>query len=640
MGLFDQATPCSLRRGRIRYFPVAPGRLEFAAAVREEILREPPSVVAVELPATLERAYRQALERLPALSVVLYETAQTEAVYLPVEPTDPFVEALRTARELRLESAFLDPDVSERPHLDDIYPDSYALERIGLRKYVEAFRLTERPHDPEAAIHAEALAWKLQGCDPEAEILAVVSLNLLDPLLEAMEHPQTQPLRKVKRKGVRALNLHPDSLAEVCTEAPFLQAIYEARRSGKAPAAPQLAQVRPQAGGFEVIEPPKEHPSAQAVREAARTQPDRQKDHFRLLAATELAYERKSGERLATWQRRTWARYSRNLAIASGQLLPNLFDMTAAARGVADDEFAWEFWLAASYYPGQSAEAELPTAKISGDQMWDGTRKMRLRPRLRTKKGKPKPAGLRGRKGEEREGEFEREFQGRGICSYPPEDLRIEEYGLFLKNKGKSLLSEERARTEPFTTSLRDGVDLRETLRNWHDGKRIYVRENQRAEGEVGAVVIIFDEDRDNRYPYAITWLGEKQNESDMAFYATNPFENAVGPGIGRAEYGGLLLSLPSQRMIDVWSDPDYFFAESKPETLLLAALDYSLEKIIVYAAPKPPRSIFRTLAGRMGRRIVYVPLGTLNRATVKKLRTMHVLDGHEKRDIARDYVW
>ncbi|MEZ5363534.1 MAG: hypothetical protein R2748_14630 [Bryobacterales bacterium] len=79
--------------------------------------------------------------------------------------------------------------------------------------------------------------------------------------------------------------------------------------------------------------------------------------------------------------------------------------------------------------------------------------------------------------------------------------------------------------------------------------------------------------------------------------------------------------------MIDVWSDPDYFFAESKPETLLLAALDYSLEKIIVYAAPKRRGSIlFRTIAGRLGRRIVYVPLGTLNRATVKKLRTMHVL--------------
>lgn len=640
MSLFDPAAPGSLRRGRIRYFPVAPGRLEFAAAVREEILREPPGVVAVELPATLEQPILRAVERCPELSVVIYETAATEAVYLPVEVTDPFVEALRTARELELRTACLDPDVSERPHVEDVYPDSYALERIGLEKYVESYRLEPRPADHEVAFHAEGLAWKLQGCDPEAEILAVVSLNLLDPLLEAMEKPQAQPMRKVKRKGVRALNLHPDSLAEVCVEAPFLQTVHEARRSGKPPEPPRLAQVRPKAGGFEVVEPPKEHSSAQAVRDLLADGGDRQKSHFRLLAATELAYERKSGERLDHWQRRTWARYSRNLALAAGQLLPNLFDMTAAARGVVDDEFAWEFWTAASYYPWQKTETDLATVKVSGEQMWDGTRKMRLRPRVRSKKGKPKPAGLRGRKGERVEGEWKEDFKGRGICSYPPEDLRIEEYGLFLKSKGKALLSEERSRTEPFATSLLDGIDLRETLRNWHDGRRIYVRENQRLKGEVGAVVIIFDEDRDNRYPYAITWLGEKQNESDMAFYATNPFENVVGPGIGRAEYGGLLLSLPSQRMIDVWTDPDYFFAESKPETLLLAALDYALEKIVVYAAPKPPRSIFRTIAGRLGRKIVYVPLGTLNKATLKKLRTMHVLDGHEKREVAKDYIW
>ena len=639
MSLFDPSAPGSLRRGRIRYFAVAPGRMEFAAAVREEILREPPGVVAVELPATLEEPSARAVERLPELSVVIYETAETEAVYVPVEVTDPFVEALRTARELELQTAFLDPDVSERPHVGDVYPDSYALERIGLQKYVESYRLTPTPAGREIAIHAEALAWKLQGCDPDAEILAVVSLNLLDPLLEAMEKPQTQPMRRVKRKGVRALNLHPDSLAEVCVEAPFLQAVYEARRSGKASEPPRLAEVRPKADGFEVVEPPKEHPSAQAVRDLLDGG-NRQKSHFRLLAAAELAYERKSGERLAHWQRRMWARYSRNLALAAGQLMPNLFDMAAAARGIGDDEFAWEFWTSASYYPYQRTETDLATVKVSGEQMWDGTRKMRLRPRVRSKKGKPKPAGLRGRKGERVEGEWRKEFKGRGICSYPPEDLRIEEYGLFLKSKGKALLSEERSRTEPFATSLLDGIDLRETLRNWHDGRRIYVRENQRLQGEVGAVVIVFDEDRDNRYPYAITWLGEKQNESDMAFYATDPFENVVGPGIARAEYGGLLLSLPSQRMIDVWSDPDYFFAESKPETLLLAALDYSLEKIVVYAAPKPPRSMFRTIAGRLGRKIVYVPLGTLNRATLKKLRTMHVLDGHETREVARDYIW
>ena len=48
----------------------------------------------------------------------------------------------------------------------------------------------------------------------------------------------------------------------------------------------------------------------------------------------------------------------------------------------------------------------------------------------------------------------------------------------------------------------------------WHEGK-IYVRETEKLAGEVGAVVIIFDEDRADRYTYLTTWLGENQNESD-----------------------------------------------------------------------------------------------------------------------------
>ena len=128
---------------------------------------------------------------------------------------------------------------------------------------------------------------------------------------------------------------------------------------------------------------------------------------------------------------------------------------------------------------------------------------------------------------------------------------------------------------EPFTTSILDGIDMRETIHKWYEG-RIYVRQYQKIQGEVGSIVVIFDEDRDNRYPYTTTWLGENQNESDMAFYSTFPFDNLVGPGIGRAEYGGFLMSLPPRRMYDVWQDADYEFAESKSERLLLAALDYS----------------------------------------------------------------
>jgi hypothetical protein len=353
----------------------------------------------------------------------------------------------------------------------------------------------------------------------------------------------------------------------------------------------------------------------------------------------EKTYEANTGERVAHWQRRLLARYTRNLALANSELAARIFDITVAARSVVDDNYAWEVWEAANRYPAQKLASDLMTVKISGEEVWLDTKKMRLRRRLPSKKRRLRPVGLKPRKREKVPGEWASQLNGASICSYPPEDLVIEDYGRFLKKKGKSVLSEERARSEPFTTSLLDGIDIRETIRNWHE-RCIYVRNFQKMHGEVGAVIVVFDEDRDDRYTYMTTWLGEHQNESDMAFYSTYPFDHLVGPGIGRGEYGGFLMSLPARRMFDVWQDPDYDFAESKPERLLLAGLDYSLQKYVVYVAAKPPRSVFRNIAARFGRTIVYIPIGQLSPVTLKKVRVVHVLDGYDKRDLAKDYIW
>ncbi|HUG82670.1 MAG TPA: hypothetical protein VML01_13455 [Bryobacterales bacterium] len=632
------ASSSGVRDGRFLYLPVVPGRLEFARWVRDEILREKPPVIAVDLPVTLEAVYDRAVERLPELSVIIYDDQEADrAVYETVEPADPFVEALRTAREVKAKTVFLDPDVAERSPAPDSYPDTYAAERIGIEKYVETYRKMARGKKGDLTVQAEGLAYRLQNIGADAEVVVVVSLKLLDPLLQAMKHKQVQPLRKVERKGARLLNLHPDCLAEVLTEIPFLQSVYEARRNGPpAPAAPiETRQVR----GFSLIGAPHEDPKEGAIARAAQKPLDRQRLHLDLFRATERVYEKNTGESVTLWQRRLWSRYSRNLAVTQGQLLSSLFELTVAARSVIDDNMAWEMWEMAGTYSAQKIQTDLATVKLSGEHMWLDTRRIRLRRRLPRKKARMRPAGLKGRKRENVPGEWRKEWTGFSICSYPPEDLVIENYGLFLKKKGKSILSEERTHTEPFSTSLLDGIDLRETLRNWHE-KRIYVRSQQRVSGEVGAIVMIFDEDRDNRYSYCLSWLGEHQNESDMAFYATDPFENIVGPGIGRSEYGGLLLTLPSGRLMDVWHDPDYMFAESKPERLLLAGLDYSLEKFVVYVAAKPPRSIYRSIAAHMGVKIIYIPIGQLSPVALKKVRVMHVLDGHDKRAIAKDYVW
>ena len=60
----------------------------------------------------------------------------------------------------------------------------------------------------------------------------------------------------------------------------------------------------------------------------------------------------------------------------------------------------------------------------------------------------------------------------------------------------------------------------------------------------------------------------------------------------------------------------------------------------MVYVAAKPPRSIFRTIAARVGRTIVYIPIGQFSPVSLKKIRVVHVLDGYDKREIAKEYLW
>jgi hypothetical protein len=597
----------SLRRGRFRYFPVAAGRLEFAVEVRRAILAERPRVVAVELPGWLAGAYLRAVRRLPEMSVLVYpDPADDErGIYIPVEPADPFTEAVRTALEIGAEVVFVEPDFGDRPHLAETYPDPYAIRTLGWEKYVELYRVHPAERSEEVTTHARAIAWKLQGADPEAQVLVVVSLNLLDAVLDAMEEPQEPPPRRRLPLVVDLVNPHPDCLAEITVEYPFLQHRYE--------------QFRQRMLEEELI--------------------DRPRVQLALFREAERAYEQSTGEKLAHWQRRLLARYTRNLAVLNRDLVAGLFDLVVAARSVVDDNFAWEVWQTANRYPAQQESSDLATHNLSGEEVWLHTRRLRLRRRLPRPKQRLRPVGLKPRKKEKFPGEWARQIDGDAMCSYPPEDLVIEEYGRFLKQKAKSIISEERQRVEPFTTSILDGIDLRETIRNWHKGK-IYVRECQKVAGEVGAVIVIFDEDRQNRYNYLMTWLGEHQNESDMAFYSTHPWDHMVGPGIGRAEYGGLLMTLPPRRMWDVWGDPDYDFAETKPERLLLAGLDYSVHRLVVYVAARPPRSIFRSIAARMGRSILYVPIGQLSPTKLKKIRVVHILDSHARRLEAKDYIW
>ena len=633
--------------------------MEFAWLVRQALERVKPDCIAIELPPTVEERFLQGIDRLPQVSVVAYTTRPSKGedpreVYLLVEPADPLVEAARLAREREIPLHLVDLDLDDYPLHAEPLPDSYAVHRIGLAAWYDAYRAAGTPPPGVEDLRREqGMAFRLQRLAERHErILFVCGMYHLARIAASFGERQAAPLERVRRENVRLLNLHPDSCGEVQAEYPFLSALYELRRSSLPPLPEQPeGSLRRRFSAFELIQGgkkaiPREEILRQSLERSARQlgspgeMPDRQKVMLRLFQEAARHYRQETGEPVHVWQKRAFFRYVRNLALVDGMLLPDLFGMLAAGRGCIDDNFAYALHRLAVFCPEQREDAEIPTVRLTAEDLRHGSRSIRFRPREKRPAKGLSAFGFLKRRKEKNAGDWLKGFDNPSICSWPPEDLVIEGYGRFLQKKGARQLSEEQSRVEPFSASLLDGIDLRETIRNAVSG-RIYVRENLRVKGGVGSVVVIFDEDRGgNRFPYLMTWLGEHDQESDMAFYATPPADNLVGPGICRCEYGGFILSFPPRRMFDVWQDSDYAFARTKAEVLLLAALDYSRERHVIYAAPRPPRSQFRQLAARLGKKIVHIPLGSLSPVKLKALRVFHILYGNEKREIAKDYIW
>lgn len=644
--------------GPVHGLPILHNRMEPAWLVRQAVQQLRPDCIALELPTTLREPFVKGVARLPQISALRYALPQGkrggQASWLLIEPADPLVEGARLALEQGIPLSLVDADIDSYPSHAEQLPDPYAIQRIGLAAYYHAY--CEQPDmalpGPGDLLREQAMAFHLQQLAQQYQrILFVCGMYHLKRVKDAYQRPQVEPLARIRRRDIALFNLHPDSCREILGEFPFLSAVYEHRRT-------PLAD-EPQDGGrslrkrfhlLELIEggrqdEPEEQLLDNAILRAVRhcgaegTFPDRQRVLLRLFMEASRHYRQETGESVHHWQKRSFFRFTRNYALVSNQLLPDLYQLLTAARACVDDNFAYALLRLATRYPWQQETADCATITISPEEFWGNVRSLRFRPREQRSKGLSHLQFLKRRK-EQRSGEWLEGFDDPSICSWPPEDSAIEQYGDFLKKKGTLLKAEEQARVEPFSSSLLDGIDLRETLRNIHDG-RVYVREVRRGKGEVGVVVMIFDEDRQNRkYPYLTTWLGEHNQESDMAFYATPPEENIVGPGICRCEYGGYMLSYPPRRLADVWSDPDYQLARTKAELLLLAALDYSQERQVIYVAARPPRSIFRQIAGRIGRSIIYIPLGSLSPVTLKKLRILHILHGRDKRSIAKDYIW
>ena len=595
----------------VRLVPILHNRMEFAREVRRQFEEFRPDHVAIEYPSTLRERILQGIKRLPYLSVVHYEESDGTFIYLLLEPTDGQIEAVRLALENSIPIHFIDRDTEGYPLDLSPMPDPYALTKIGHFIFCQAYLRKHRddPRSLEDRLREKTMAYHLQQLSRKGErILFVGGLYHLPGLIDVLAQPQTEVIGRRLRKGVGLAHLHRDSSREIMSEMPFLAAKYENSRSGR---------------------------DGEPL--------DRLEANNQVISTSRQNNWKNSKEELSRSQVRVLNRFARNYALVSGGLVPNFYQLIVAARGAADDNFAYEVWDKGSDYPWQTENPGLPVLRLSGEDLFLDQKRIRFHRRLKTFRRRLVPVPIRKKKREQIPGEWKRDFQGLFICSYPPEDVVVEGYGQYLQKKALEIKSEENSRIIPFTTSMEDGLDIRQTIREWPTGP-IYVQESRPLKGKVGSVVVIFDpdfpdEDGKEDFPWRVTWLGEHEQESDMAFYSTPAGEVMDGPGISRCQYGGFMLTYPPLRVYDIWKDPFFDVARNKPEKLLMSAIDYSLEKHVVYVAATPPSGWCQSMASRLGKKIIYLPIGIFSPITLKKIRQFHVLDGHHVRKYARHYI-
>lgn len=602
-----------LKSHNVTFMGCHPYAVEYAVQTRKLILSEKPDAICVEAPNSLREQIMDSVRRLPFHSVVIFQTSEDENGVWIVEGSDATVEAVRSGLEFNIPVWFVDPTPHRLPTLSRDVSEPFLVDAMGQKTYLEKIKsmapdVLSKPVSSRERFIASRLREVSQKFD---NVLFVGGFPSLMNIIDLFQEPQPLPLMKTGVRKALSNSLHPESLKKGFSEIPKILQIFEEQRL-----------------------------SGSDIRI-----PDRHELIVDLMASSIKYFESVSHQEVPDYVRITWAKFLRKWLVAKKRLFPDLYHLVSSARSALDEDFAYHVHEYVCDYKWANDPRD-PFSTILDEEsfMFQG-HKITLHRKLRNFFHVPyKKYRLKAVRSSKWKDHLQKTWESADpnevdVCSYPPEDVEIERWGESLMKHATHLIQASYSETEPFISDLGSGPDVRETLRRFYE-KRIYIKSREHGGMEFGSVVVIFDEDLDGtRYPFTMTWLGEHSQESDMAFYSTSPGTELVGPGISRLEHGGFMMSYPPLRVYDIWRDPGFDFISTKHEKLLVAGIVYSEKTGIVYAARKTPEKRWKKLAQRMGKRIIYIPLGSLNPTHVRKMRSFHMLQNKGLRNVAHEYL-
>ncbi|MEZ6041852.1 MAG: hypothetical protein R3C20_15200 [Planctomycetaceae bacterium] len=622
-----------LKLGRnITILPVIHGSGDFAVEVRRLMLSKHFDCLAVPLPPSFRNEVEAAVDLLPGISVVLqrepvqkfssgsfegdsdesgnHSEGHERASYVPIDPCQPVVAALRIAIQEHMHRAYIDPECDHYQPRAAVLPDPYALKRVLADQFAAAvLPVIPRPESEQQWTRIHWMAWQLHQLSKQHESVLLVC-NIIDwPWLRdafnsAVDCP---PAPAAPANPAQIFSVDPRTLLFVLGELPFITSLYE------------LARAKLDSD---------ENLSIDGIKALLIHAREHYRNEFKSRA-------RKITPHLLS----TCLKYIRNLSLMDRRFTPDLYTLITASSQIAGDQYAIHVAEAARDYAFEPLD-EFPLARfgVGRLQLPDGTD---LEPVNRLP-GHPvvwRSCQLKSRPEIRKQVEWQRTWNPFGQCSWPPEDVAIERFRTHIKDVALEMLGNDMARTEKFSSSMKDGLDIRETLRNWHTGD-LFVKVFPPARGKLDCVVMLFDSPADPRdYPWRITWHAENHDESTLALFATSYLDKMIGPGISLAQYGGCMFLFPPRPVVDIWRDARFDFVDTLEERLIAAALHYSNERHIALMSHAPPGAGWRRLASKYKKKIVHVPMNKFGTSTIEKLRMFHVLNGHQVRSFASHFI-
>ncbi len=635
--------------------PSVHGSLDFAQILRTAFFEIAPDCIAVELPEAFMSSVLQGVRRLPYLSVLAFPDRHhrnhSTYHYIPIQPCDSIIEAVRLADEQGTELYFVDKDVQGVPIPKVLPPDTYYLTKLGLKTYCEEY-LQGIQSSEHGSIHYRReleMAFRVRKmAKVYKKVLFVYGLYHHNRITDFLQHPvEAPPSETIDRDEIQLMHIDESSYQEVLGTMPFQTYLYEIGRKGLTSF--HMGIELPLEETHKQIEEGVKEAYLEKVREKAErlksiktlnSKVDQYDNLHEIVIQSRRLYNREWDDQAPAGKLSIAFKFARNYALVDDYLIPSPYQLIVAFKNTINDDFAWEMSRLLRFYPFVENQEALTRFNIQDQKGVIGRQKVKYESHFPIQPWLMEEIPIKKRLKEEHPGDWERTWNyGFDLVSYPAEDVIIENYFDYLRKKGKTILEKEHSRTVEFENSLLDGIDIKETLRNLHLGK-LYVKEQQPIKGDVGTVVVIFDEkDEENKYSFQMTWYAEHPNESDLALYSTPPGEKLIGPGISRAEYGGLLSVFPPRGIRQVWTDERFDRAKTKAERLLMAGIQYSEKKHIIYVAPSPPKQYFHVLAERYGRHILYIPLSQLSDTMIKKVKYFHFLADRRLRGIASRYI-